>query len=153
MTRAHAARASAALSAVLALRCGAGAPAPAAVDVKNDACAFCRMPVSDPKLAAQLAAPSEDPRLFDDVGCLRDYLAGHPSLPARSAAYVADHGTGRWVPASSAVYERCPGLQTPMGSHLIAFDPASAPAAAGSGCERLTAAAVFGAAPPPGGSR
>jgi copper chaperone NosL len=151
VTGAPAARAAAALSAALALRCGAGAPA--AVDVRNDACAFCRMPVSDPKLAAQLAAPSEEPRLFDDVGCLRDYLAGHPSLPARSAAYVADHATGRWVPASSAVYERCPGLQTPMGSHLIAFDPASAAGAAGSGCERLTAAAVFGAAPPPGGSR
>jgi copper chaperone NosL len=141
----------AALAGGLALRCGGRAAAPSDVDSRNDACAFCRMPVSNPKLAAQLAAPGEEPRFFDDIGCLRDYAAGTPKLPARAAAYVADYRTGRWVAASSASYERCAAIETPMGSHLIAH---AAGSNATAGCEPRTAADVFGAAgPPPGGAR
>jgi copper chaperone NosL len=138
-----------ALCGTLALRCGGGGPSQ--VDPRNDACAFCRMPVSNPKLAGQLASPGEEPKFFDDIGCLRDYVAGNPKLPARAAAYVADHETGRWLPASAASYERCPGVETPMGSHLVAH---AAGSNAGTGCEPRTFADVFGAAgPPSGGAR
>jgi copper chaperone NosL len=141
------ARIAAALAAVsIAAGCGAGAPVPAALDTRNDACAFCRMPVSDPRLAAQLASPGEDARFFDDVGCLRSYLAAARSLPARTAVWVADHETGRWVPAADAVYERCPGVETPMGSHLIAHAAGSAPAKRGAGCEAVPASAILGTA-------
>jgi copper chaperone NosL len=145
--------AAALLTAGIALGCGAGPAAPSALDSRNDACAFCRMPVSDPRLAAQLASPSEEARFFDDIGCLRSYLAEHRSLPARSAAYVADRETGRWIAASRARYERCQGIETPMGSHLIAHDPAGTGKPSG-GCEALSAEAVFaGTAVPDGGTR
>ena len=133
-----------ALTACIAAGCGAGAPAPSTLDTRNDACAFCRMPVSDPRLAAQLVSPGEETRFFDDVGCLRSYLAAAQSLPPRAAAFVADHETGRWVAAASAAYERCPGIETPMGSHLIAHAPGSAPR--GAACEAVPASAILGAA-------
>ena len=58
-----------------------------------------------------MLAPGEEPRFFDDVGCLRDFLAARPARPAREVAYVADHRTKAWVRARAAVYARVPGLE------------------------------------------
>ena len=104
--------------------CRRGAPAPAALDTRNDTCASCRMPVSDRRLASQIVAAGEEPRFFDDLGCLREHLGGRPPGP-KQAIYVADHLSGAWVPANRAVYTRCPALSTPMGSGLIAHADAS----------------------------
>ena len=49
-----------------------GPPGPAALDTQNEVCSWCRMSISDIHTAAQLAAPGEEPKFFDDVGCLRD---------------------------------------------------------------------------------
>jgi copper chaperone NosL len=135
--------------------CRAGDPPPAALDTKNEACRFCRMPVSDPRLAAQLAAPGEEPALFDDIGCLRDFLKQSGERPNGAVAYVADHRTGAWIRAARATYSRCPAVETPMGSHLIAHaDAASRDTDAGArGCAVESATAVFGTGPPDGRKR
>jgi copper chaperone NosL len=111
--------------ALLLAACAQTAPRPAALDTKNEQCASCRMAVSDARFAAQLVAPSEEPRFFDDVGCFRDYLKAMKTQPAMAAAFVADHRTKAWVAASEAVYTRAPSLETPMGSHLIAHADAA----------------------------
>ena len=80
--------------------------------------------------AAQIVVSGEEPLIFDELGCLRDYLAEH-SLAADARVYVADHRTGAWVEASSAVFTRTT-LATPMSSGLIAHvDAASRDADAG----------------------
>jgi copper chaperone NosL len=82
------------------------------------------MSVSSAVYASQLVAPGELPVFFDDLGC----LAGHVKrgkAPAGAVAYVADHRTRTWVRADRAVYTRVPGLETPMGSHLIAHADAA----------------------------
>lgn len=139
---------------VVLLGCGSGALAPAALDTSNDACAWCRMAISDARFAAQLVAPGEEPRFFDDLGCLTTYLASHRAPPG-AIAFVADHRTRAWIRAAAAVYTRPPGLETPMGSHLIAHADAASrdadPDARGSA--GLAAVAVFGAPGPPDGAR
>ncbi|HET7754536.1 MAG TPA: nitrous oxide reductase accessory protein NosL [Anaeromyxobacteraceae bacterium] len=144
----------AAMLLALAIGCRRSPPGPAALDTRHDTCAHCRMAVSDVHFAAQLVAPGEEPRFFDDIGCLRDWLHANPRVPARAIAFVADHGDGRWVPAASAVYVRVPGLQTPMGSHLIAHVAAMSTAAdpSATGGTQLTAADVFGPSGPPNGA-
>lgn len=136
------------------LACSRGPARPAALDTRNDACAHCRMAVSDARFAAQLAAPGEEASFFDDLGCLRDYLKAQPRLPRGSVAFVADHRTREWVRAAAATYTRNPGLQTPMSSHLLAHAGAASrdadPAAAGGA--PLGAAEVFGPAGPPDGT-
>jgi copper chaperone NosL len=134
------------------LGCARGDAPPAALDVRNDTCGSCRMPVSDAKLAAQIAAPGEEARFFDDIGCLRDYLSADARGPAGSIAYVADHRTGQWIPVSRAVFSRCRAVETPMGSHLIAHTDAASRAAdpSESGCAEVTAADIFGRLVPPG---
>ncbi|MGE5232506.1 MAG: nitrous oxide reductase accessory protein NosL [Acidobacteriota bacterium] len=134
--------------------CRSGPPQPAELDTRHDACASCRMAVSDRRFAAQIVAPNELPLFFDDIGCLRDYLAEHPQLRPGSIAFVADHRTGEWVAAARAAYSRVVSLETPMGSHLIAHaspesraeDPVTVTG------QPLTAADVFGAAGPPAGA-
>ncbi len=131
--------------------CAAGGPVPpASLDAGAEACAWCRMAVSDRSLAAQLTAPGEEPRFFDDIGCLAAYLRQHPGRRPDESAYVVDHRTRQWIPARAAVYTRVAALETPMNSHLIAHADAGSRAAdprAAAGTV-LTADEVFGPALP-----
>ncbi|HET7292461.1 MAG TPA: hypothetical protein VFM88_08555 [Vicinamibacteria bacterium] len=107
------------LAALALLACSAGPPGPAPLDTRNEACASCRMAVSDARYAAQLVAPGELPRFFDDLGCLSTFVkAGR--APRGAIAFVADHRSREWVRADQAVYTRVSGLRTPMGSALVA---------------------------------
>jgi copper chaperone NosL len=114
--------------------CAGGTAEPVAIDPQHDGCAECRMLISDVRLGAELVAPGEEPRLFDDIGCLRAYLKTHPA-PAGAAAYVADHLSGAWVPAGAAVYTQTSAHLTTMGSGILAHADAASrdrdPAAAG----------------------
>ena len=70
---------------------------------------------------------------FDEAGCLRDYLGSH-ATPADAVVYVADHRTGEWLNARTAVFTKT-SASTPMGSGLLAHADAASrdadPAAAG----------------------
>ena len=138
---------------VAGIACTRGPAQPAAVDTRNDTCASCRMAVSDVRFAAQLVAPGEEPRFFDDVGCLRDYLRRGPALRSGAVAFVADHRTREWHRAASAVFTRKDALETPMASHLIAHGSVASrdadPAAAAG--PPVSAAELFGPAGPPDG--
>lgn len=112
------------LTLVLASACGTGAPEPAALDVGREACAFCRMTVSQTDFASQVAVPGELPKFFDDLGCLGNYLTA-TQAPASAVIYVTDRRTRGWVRADQAVFTRVPALSTPMGSHLVAHATAA----------------------------
>jgi len=106
-------------SLLLAAACGPRTLAPAALNAAGDQCGTCRMVISDQRFASQIVAPYEEPRFFDDLGCLTNYLAG-ASLPKDAVVYVADHRTKAWVRADAAVYTRVDRLSGAMGSHVVA---------------------------------
>jgi copper chaperone NosL len=136
-------RAALLVAAVAAAACG-GRPQPAQLDVNHDACAYCRMVVSDARFASQIVAGHEDPRFFDDLGCLANYLK-HNDLPAGAAVFVADHQTRAWIPAESAVYTQAVGVTAPMGSSILAHASAEnrAADAAAAGGRAVTLDQVF----------
>jgi copper chaperone NosL len=114
------------VAAVLAAGCAGSAPGPAEIDTRNTACEHCGMVVSDRRTAAQVVAPGEEPVFFDDLGCLASWLkARHGSLAPKSGIYVADHRTKDWLAADRAIYTRVPGLETPMGSGIVAHATAA----------------------------
>ena len=134
--------------------CSRGPLPPALLDTRNDTCAECRMTVSAARFASQIVAPGEEPRFFDDLGCLAAHLRDRGTLPAGAVIYVADHRTREWTDASSAVYTRVAGLETPMGSHVVAHASAAshdADKAAADG-EAVDARTYFGGKLP-GGER
>lgn len=99
--------------------CNPGSAGPVAIDTAHDACDHCRMIISDTRFAAQIVAPGEEPRLFDDIGCLRDYVRRHSPIP-QARVFVADHRTGEWIDAARAIYTRSTAVKTPMASGIIA---------------------------------
>ena len=103
----------------LSLLFGCREATPVDIDATNDACLQCRMIASEPRLAAQVVAPGTEPLIFDDIGCLRDYLAANP-VAKDAIVYVADHRTGKWIRAEEAVYTSAAALSTPMGSRIVA---------------------------------
>ena len=107
------------MACLVATGCAGGAR-PAESALGSDACAHCRMTVLSVKTAAQIIRPGVEPLFFDDLGCLRQHVAGAP-LPDDAVVFVADHRTGAWIDGPGAVFTQT-GEQTPMGSGLIAHD-------------------------------
>jgi copper chaperone NosL len=107
-------------AAILALTGCVSGPPPPATMAQGDTCAYCRMMVAPSELAAELVVPGDDPRFFDDIGCLAAFLKEHEAQPADAVAYVKDHQTRRWIRADAAIYTRVADLDTPMGSRLVA---------------------------------
>jgi copper chaperone NosL len=138
--------------AIATAACSRDLTAPAPLDTRNDACAECRMTVSAARFASQIVAPGEEPRFFDDLGCLAAHMRDRPPLPSGSVVYVADHRTREWAVAASAVFTKVAGLDTPMGSHVVAHASSTSrdadPAAAGG--ESVNARVYFSAKLPGG---
>lgn len=108
---------------MLAAACAAGTLRPANIRLGEDACAHCRMTVVSDKTAAQIVAPGAEPLIFDELGCLRDYVSETP-LGDAAAVFVVDHRTGAWLNARQAVFTRT-SEHTPMGSGLVAHADAA----------------------------
>ena len=117
-----------ALLPLLALAACGGGDGPAPLDTKNEACAWCRMAVSDARFAAQLTSPGREPRFFDDLGCLRDWRKASRE-PGPWTAWAADHRTREWARLADAVVARSATVQTPMGSGLLSWASAASRAA------------------------
>lgn len=103
---------------LLAASCAGGSARPVAIAVGQEPCAQCRMVIVSQATAAQIASPREEPRSFDEIRCLRDYLAAVRVAPD-AMVYVADHRTGAWLDARQAVFTRT-SVSTPMASGLLA---------------------------------
>ena len=61
--------------------CAPGSPAPSTIRLGEDACAHCRMTIVGIETAAQIVSPGAEPIVFDEIGCLRAYLAEHQAIP------------------------------------------------------------------------
>lgn len=134
---------------VLLAGCG-GAAQPVAIETGTP-CAFCRMTIMDARVAAEIVAPGEEARQYDDIGCLVEDVKQRP-VGADGRAFVADYQTGALIAAGEAVYTKMDAIATPMSSHLVAHATAAGRDADSRvrGGVRLGAAAVFGAAGAPG---
>ncbi len=100
--------------------CGGGRPEPVEIVVDEDICSFCRMAISERRFAAELVTPGGRVELFDDIGCLADWLREN-GRPAGAGIFAVDFATGKWLVADEAVYVRSPDLPTPMSHGLAAF--------------------------------
>jgi copper chaperone NosL len=98
--------------------CTPGRPQAEPLRIGEDACAHCRMTIVSIDTAAQIVEPGAEPIMFDEIGCLQQFLAG-TSLSDRAVVFVADHRSHEWVDARSAVFTRT-SVPTPMSSGLLA---------------------------------
>jgi copper chaperone NosL len=110
---------------VLVGGCRASADGPPAIELDRSACAQCGMLVSDVRFAAAYREDGAEPRIFDDIGCLRTAVRGSSNLHA--TFWFHDAVDGNWFDGRSAVFVASPAIHTPMGGGYLAFkDPAAA---------------------------
>jgi len=113
----------------VAVAAACAAPAPRAIAYGTDECAHCHMTITDPRLAAQLVTRTGKAYVFDDPGCLADFLAaGVVDQSAVHSVWVADYSTdaGHLLPAEEAWLVRSDRIRTPMDNRVAAVPTAGA---------------------------
>lgn len=112
-----------AAAASMAVAAACAGPAPRAIAYGSDECAHCHMTIAEPRLAAELVTRTGKTYVFDDPGCLADFIAaGKLDAAAIHSLWVADYTapTGRLLPADEAWLVRSDGIRTPMDNRLAA---------------------------------
>ena len=75
------------------------------------------MLISTDEGAAEIVAPGEETRFYDDIGCLAADWASHRH-PATGFVHLRN---GDWSEVQIASYARPASVRTAMGSGLVAF--------------------------------
>lgn len=107
----------------LLLACGPRGPRDIAFG--EETCSHCHMTVVDARFSAQVITRTGRTYIFDDVGCLANWLRDTRVAIASTWVWSMAPGEG-WIPAAEAVYVQSDSLHTPMGSGLAAVRPGSA---------------------------
>jgi copper chaperone NosL len=110
--------------------CGTDLGRPPTVRYGEEACAHCRMIISDDRFAAALVIKGGETLKFDDVGCLVEREADQGAPPG-SAYWVRDFDGGGWLDARLASYVHSAEVHSPMGYGLTALAPKSLKAGPG----------------------
>jgi copper chaperone NosL len=86
---------------------------PPALRLGQEACAHCRMIISDDRFASALETAEGETQKFDDLGC----MILHESVGVRHETryWVRDYGSDAWLDARDAVFIHSPRIASPMG--------------------------------------
>lgn len=102
--------------------CGPSGDGPPRIVLDESACARCRMLISAPTYAAAYRVGSSgEVKVFDDIGCM---LAAHrlEDDPGDLEVWLNDSASGAWIRGDDgAVFVQAPGIRTPMGSGIVAY--------------------------------
>jgi copper chaperone NosL len=85
----------------------------------EEACAFCRMIISDERFAAALTTASGDVLKFDDVGCLIKHE--EKRLRPDTFYWVCNFQGKGWLNAQAAIFVHSPSIVSPMNHGLAAL--------------------------------
>ena len=122
-----------ALSAALLAACGSNAQRPPEMVVDRTACSHCRMIVIEPIYAAAYRRENSEPKVFDDIACLREGMR-RDSLSADGSGvrvWFQDGNGGGWIESGEPVLVSSPMFRSPMGGGVVAYrDMAAATKAA-----------------------
>ena len=102
---------------VLLISCGPKEIQP--VDLfTDDACASCRMAISNPSFASEIINKDGTVVKFDDLRCFENYRKDH-SVDDFEKIFVKDYETKVWLPFGKSIVIQT-NIETPMGSGQIA---------------------------------
>jgi copper chaperone NosL len=131
VVRARAPMAAATLPLITALLLSAcGAVEPRALRAGSDACAQCRMMITDTRFGAQVISRTGRIQTFDAVECLAAYVAEADSTSLRSVWVNNFERPGEWIAADAAVFVAAASIASPMGRSLLALGTGTTPESA-----------------------
>jgi copper chaperone NosL len=94
-------------------------PEPAELHLGEDACAECRMIISEARYAAQLRTRDGAVKLFDDLGCLLTHRRGTATDPL--GVFVLTGDSPSWSRGDRVHVVQSRDFTSPMGYGLAAF--------------------------------
>ncbi|HEX7069479.1 MAG TPA: nitrous oxide reductase accessory protein NosL [Rhodothermales bacterium] len=105
-------------------------PSPRPVVEGRDACAHCKMKVTDARFAAELITRKGKVHVFDSIECLAVHVADAVvPLEDVHSAWVTDFADAEnFLRAAEAQYVRAESVRSPMGMNLAAFGTSVTPA-------------------------
>jgi copper chaperone NosL len=88
-----------------------------------DACDFCKMTLTDPRFGAELITKKGRISRFDDMHCLRGYMAmGNFSTADLKSIWLVDYAnSAQFIPAEKAILLKSEKFRSPMAGNIAAF--------------------------------
>lgn len=100
--------------------CSSSASEPAEIKQNRDRCDNCNMGIAELESAAQIILKSGEPVLFDDIGCMTQYI--QTENPEYDAAFVHDFHSREWIPFESSSFIQNGHIESPMSYGIAAFE-------------------------------
>ncbi len=100
--------------------CGDKEYKPKEISAETDVCEVCNMTISYMDYAGQIVFKNNDHLVFDDLGCLMEYIIDNGDSKI-GAAYIKDETTNQWINVKDAVYVYEANYWTPMNYGVLAF--------------------------------
>ncbi|MEK4627412.1 MAG: nitrous oxide reductase accessory protein NosL [Solibacillus sp.] len=93
---------------------------PKEISAETDVCEICNMSISHIDYAGQIVFKNNDHLVFDDLGCLMEYIMenGEDNI---GAAFIKDEQSHTWINVKDAVYVYNANYWTPMNYGVLAF--------------------------------
>ena len=101
--------------------CGDKEYKPKEISAETDVCEVCNMTISYMDYAGQIVFKNNDHLVFDDLGCLMEYMNenGEDDI---GAAFIVEELSHKWINVKDAVYVYNADYWTPMNYGVLAFD-------------------------------
>lgn len=96
---------------------------PVEIDPEVDVCEVCNMSLSHDAYATQLFSKDGDVFLFDDIGCMFEYVDKDKEIDKDQieVEYVRDLDNGEWIQIEKAYFVYNPDVWTPMANGVVSF--------------------------------
>lgn len=94
---------------------------PKPISVETDVCEVCKMSITHADFAGQIVFKNNDHMVFDDLGCLMEYIVDNGEDDI-GAAFIVEETSGKWINVKDAVYLYNQDFWTPMSYGVLAFD-------------------------------
>jgi copper chaperone NosL len=109
------------LAVVLLTACQSKPRGPVPIE-RDDACASCRMAISERRYAAEVIDRDGNIYKFDDIACMLRFAHARGFQPSQATFYVTDYANGKdWVDARHAHFMKLrTSVSSPMASGLVA---------------------------------
>jgi len=93
---------------------------PKEINVETDICKVCNMGIAHEDYAAELIFKNGDYEVFDDLGCLVEFMKDVEESEV-GAAYIKSADGNEWLPVEDATYVYSKDYWTPMNYGVLAF--------------------------------
>lgn len=98
---------------------------PKPIKFGQDACDFCKMTIADKKFGGEIVTSKGKTFKFDDINCIRDYMATDIFKGEDPDVYLVDYnGTGNLISTKTAFLVQSEELHGPMGGNIVAVENA-----------------------------